>query len=153
MSNHGPILLVEDNPDDSELALHAFQANRIANRVIVKDDGPEALQYLFSPAETLPAVVLLDLKLPKISGIDVLRAIRKHERTRLLPVVVLTTSREEKDVLDCYASGANSYIVKPVDFNEFLSCIGQLGTYWLLLNESPPVRNHHHVETAARSHH
>ena len=138
------ILLVEDNPDDVELTLRAFRKNNIANEVVVASDGAEALAHLFgaegAPAPPLPAVVLLDLKLPKVDGLDVLRRIRADERTRLLPVVILTSSREQRDLVSGYSLGANSYVRKPVDFTEFIEAVRQLGLYWLVLNESPPTR-------------
>jgi two-component system, response regulator len=139
--NSGVILLVEDNPDDVRLTLRAFQKNHIVNPVVVARDGVEALDYLFGPgadARDLPAVTLLDLKLPRVDGLEVLRRVRAEPRTRLLRVVVLTSSREEPDVLKSYALGANSYIRKPVDFEAFVTAVGQLGLYWLLLNEPPP---------------
>jgi two-component system, response regulator len=139
--NTGVILLVEDNPDDVELTLRAFKKNNILNRVVVARDGVEALDYLFgagSNGRDLPAVMLLDLKLPKVDGLEVLRRVRSDPRTRFLRVVVLTSSREDQDVSQSYASGANSYIRKPVDFDEFMTAVGQLGLYWLLLNETPP---------------
>jgi two-component system response regulator len=139
-----PILLVEDNPDDVALTLRAFRKNRIVNEVIVARDGVEALDYLFAtgtysdrnPAD-VPAVVLLDLNLPRVDGLEVLRRLRADQRTQLLRVVVLTSSKEETDVLRSYSNGANSYIRKPVDFDSFMSAVGQLGLYWLLLNETP----------------
>jgi two-component system response regulator len=141
-----PILLVEDNPDDVALTLRAFRKNRILNRVVVARDGVEALDYLFAtgayaerdPAEA-PAVVLLDLKLPRLDGLEVLRRLRADPRTQLTRVVVLTSSKEETDVVRSYTHGANSYIRKPVDFDSFMSAVGQLGLYWLLLNETPPT--------------
>jgi two-component system response regulator len=146
MMNDKPILLVEDNPDDEALTLHALESNKIGNTVIVARNGVEALDYLFGTGkyagrdpEALPAVVLLDLKLPKIDGLEVLRRIRADSRTNLLPVVILTSSTEDEDRLKGYALGANSYVRKPVDFDEFVRAVGQLGLYWLLLNESPPV--------------
>ncbi|MEO6148008.1 MAG: response regulator [Sulfuriferula sp.] len=146
MMNDKPILLVEDNPDDEALTLHALESNKIGNTVIVARNGVEALDYLFGTGqyagrdpEALPAVVLLDLKLPKIDGLEVLRRIRADSRTNLLPVVILTSSTEDEDRLKGYALGANSYVRKPVDFDEFVRAAGQLGLYWLLLNESPPV--------------
>jgi two-component system, response regulator len=139
------ILLVEDNPDDEALTLRAFKKCNIANEVVIARDGQEALDYLFGTgqfagrlASDLPAVVLLDLKLPKIDGLEVLRRLRADERTRLAPVVILTSSREERDVISGYRLGANSYIRKPVDFEQFTDSVKQLGLYWLLLNESPP---------------
>ncbi len=139
------ILLVEDNPDDELLTLRAFEKNHLANRVEVVRDGQEALDFLFCEGkyagrdpDDLPVVVLLDLKLPKLDGIEVLRQIRENERTQWLPVVVLTTSRQEQDIIDSYRLGANSYIAKPVDFNDFIEAIRQLGLYWLVINEIPP---------------
>jgi two-component system response regulator len=139
------ILLVEDNPDDIELTLRALRRSNIANQVVVARDGREALDYLFCEGEyegrdggDCPTVVFLDLKLPKINGVEVLRRIRDHEATRLLPVVVLTSSLEESDLISSYGLGANSYIRKPVDFDQFMEAVHQLGLYWLLLNEAPP---------------
>jgi two-component system, response regulator len=131
------ILLVEDNPDDVELTIRAFKKNNIANDIVVARDGAEALEQL--QAAELPAVVLLDLKLPKVDGLEVLRRVRANERTALLPVVILTSSREERDLVSGYSLGANSYVRKPVDFAEFLEAVKQLGLYWLVLNESPPA--------------
>ncbi len=134
------ILLVEDNPDDEALTKRALTANNIRNEVVVAHDGAEALEYLFaSDRRDLPTVILLDLKLPKIDGLEVLRRIRADERTKLLPVVILTSSREEQDVVSGYSLGANSYVRKPVDFDEFVKAASQLGLYWLLLNERPPA--------------
>ncbi len=137
------ILLVEDNPDDELLTIRALEKNNIMNEVVVARDGVEALDYLFgtgSYAERnlslMPEVILLDLKLPKIGGLDVLRRMRSDERTKLLPVVVLTSSTVEKDVIESYSLGANSYIRKPVDFTQFTEAIKQLGLYWLVLNIS-----------------
>ena len=138
------ILLVEDNPRDAELTLRALKGHRLANQLIHLKDGQEALDWLFhtspdSPTRSrCPKVILLDLKLPKISGLDVLRAIRDDERTRLVPVVVLTSSRQESDVLESYNLGVNSYIVKPVNFENFSAAVAQIGHYWLLTNEAPP---------------
>jgi two-component system response regulator len=136
------ILLVEDNPDDEELTLVALKQNRILNEIIVVHDGAEALEYLLgsesSPARTLPTLILLDLKLPKIDGLEVLRRMRHEKRTKLVPVVVLTSSKEETDLVQSYSLGANSYIRKPVDFGNFTEAIRALGMYWLVLNEPPP---------------
>lgn len=139
------ILLVEDNPDDEELALLAFRRSRVANEVVVVHDGAEALAYLFGTGayadrnvREWPAVVLLDIKLPRVSGLDVLRRLRADHRTRCLPVVLLTSSREEQDLVTGYNLGANSYIVKPVEFEKFTTVVGQLGLYWALLNEPFP---------------
>lgn len=134
-----PILLVEDNPDDVALTLRAMHKAGIVNEIVVCEDGAAALERLHGPGCDLsPALVLLDLKLPKVGGLEVLRAIRGHERTAMLPVVVLTTSKEERDLTGCYQLGANSYIQKPVDFNRFADAVAQIGVYWLLLNEQPP---------------
>jgi two-component system response regulator len=142
------ILLVEDNPDDVELTLRALKKNNIANEVVVAGDGAEALEYLTGTGKyagraitNLPEVVLLDLKLPKVGGLEVLRAMRADPRTQMLPVVVLTSSTEERDIVASYQLGANSYIRKPVDFDQFVDAIRQLGLYWLVLNQAPPA-NH-----------
>jgi len=131
------ILLVEDNPEDLELALRALQRNKLANRIHVARDGAEALEFLRNGGRQLPRVVLLDLKLPRVNGIQVLEAIRADERTRMLPVVVLTSSRESPDVRRCYELGVNSYIVKPVDFDAFVKAVAEVGLYWMLLNQPP----------------
>lgn len=139
------ILLVEDNPDDVKLTLRAFHRNNIMNPIEVARDGVEALDFLFArgahagrAGEALPTLVILDLKLPRLDGLGVLQALRADERTRLLPVVVLTSSSEEQDVVRSYALGANSYVRKPVDFAEFLEAARLLGLYWLMLNQPPP---------------
>ena len=132
------ILLVEDNPDDEALTLRAFKKNNIFNEVTVVRDGQEAIDYFFGDGASewpTPAVVLLDLKLPKIDGLEVLRRIRADPRTRLQPIVILTSSREEQDLINGYSLGANSYIRKPVDFSQFMEAIRQIGLYWLVLNE------------------
>lgn len=137
------ILLIEDNPDDVELTLLAFEKNRLSNEVLVAHDGIEALELLHGAGAEervrRMSVVLLDLKLPRVDGLQVLRAIRGDERTRVLPVVVLTSSREEHDLIESYKLGVNSYIRKPVDFDSFLEATRHIGMYWLLLNERPPV--------------
>lgn len=140
------ILLVEDNPDDVALTLRAFKKSNILNPVVVARDGVEAIEWLSGTGQFAgrdvtdqPSIVLLDLKLPKVDGLQVLRFIRENEATRLLRVIVLTTSREEPDVLESYRLGANSYIRKPVDFDEFIRAVGHLGLYWLLMNEPPPA--------------
>jgi two-component system response regulator len=130
------IFLIEDNPSDVDLTRRAFERSGIANELVVAEDGESALEYL--RVSELPAVVLLDLNLPKVSGLDVLRGIRADTRTRRLPVVILTSSKEEQDVAAGYDLGVNSYIRKPVDFKQFAMCIEQLGLYWLVLNEPPP---------------
>ncbi len=134
------ILLVEDNPDDEALTLRALKRNNILNEVVVAHDGAEALELLLPEhgEGRLPEVVLLDLKLPKIDGLEVLRRIRADERTRRLPVVILTSSNEERDIITGYDLGANSYIRKPVDFNQFMEAVRQLGMYWLVLNVTAP---------------
>lgn len=131
------ILLVEDNQDDEELTLRALRKNNIKNEVVIARDGQSALDYLFDH-NNLPQVVLLDLKLPKVDGLAVLKKIRESNRTKLLPVVILTSSKEERDLVQGYSLGANSYVQKPVDFNEFIEAVRQLGLYWLILNECPP---------------
>jgi len=137
------ILLVEDNPSDVELTLRALKARNLANQVFVARDGAEALEFFFgehSPLRDIgvaPRVILLDLKLPKVDGLEVLRRLKGDERTRTLPVVVLTSSKEEPDIAAAYRLGANSYIVKPVDFEAFARAVSEVGLYWLLLNEQP----------------
>ena len=135
----GLILLVEDNPDDEKLTLRALKKNNVANPIVVARDGQEALDYLSDPGKPLPAVVLLDLKLPKIGGLEVLRRARENTRTKLIPIVVLTSSKEDADLVASYNFGCNSYIRKPVDFDKFVEAVGRLGLYWLVLNEPPPV--------------
>jgi two-component system response regulator len=142
------ILLVEDNPDDEELTLMALKKNKILNEVVVARDGEEALGYLFGTGKFagrdtshLPQVILLDLKLPKLGGLEVLQRLRADPRTRLISVVVLTSSSEEEDILSSYRLGANSYVRKPVEFNRFADAVKQLALYWLLLNEAPPQKS------------
>ncbi len=139
------ILLVEDNPDDEALTLRAFAKNNIGNRIVIARDGAEALDWLFKRgqhaerSEPEPQIVLLDLKLPKVDGLEVLRQMRDDPRTKLMPVVILTSSKEESDVLRGYELRANSYIRKPVDFARFVEAVREIGMYWLVLNEPPPV--------------
>jgi two-component system, response regulator len=140
------ILLIEDNPDDIDLTIRALKKNKIENEVVVMTDGAVAIDYLFNQGvyantnqTVMPALILLDLKLPKMSGLEVLEQIRSHPRTKLLPVVILTSSREERDLLIGYSLGANSYIRKPIDFNQFMYAVEQLGSYWLVINELPPT--------------
>lgn len=144
MFRHKKVLLIEDNPDDIELTLRAFKKNNIANEIIVKSDGAEALDYFFGKdgialkdKEEFPILILLDLRLPKIEGIEVLKKLRGDERTKLIPVVILTSSKEPSDLLSCYRLGCNSYIRKPVDFTQFQDMVKQLGFYWLIMNEVP----------------
>ncbi|MBW4561872.1 MAG: response regulator [Mojavia pulchra JT2-VF2] len=145
-TNNKIILLVEDNPDDEALAIRALKRNHISNDIVVARDGAEALDYLFGTGVYInrdisikPTVILLDLKLPRIDGLEVLRRLRTDKRTSLLPVVILTTSSEEQDLLNSYSLGCNSYIRKPVDFIQFTEAVRQLGMYWLLMNETPPI--------------
>ena len=141
------ILLVEDNLDDIDLTLHALKKNNIKNEIVVVYDGAEALDYLFGTGKysgrdlsLMPTIILLDLKLPKVDGLEVLRRIRANELTKFLPVVILTSSKEEQDILKGYSLGVNSYVRKPVDFNQFAEAVSHLGLYWLLLNEAPPTK-------------
>ena len=143
--DHKVILLVEDNPDDEALTLRAFKKKKFINPVVVAHDGVEALDYLFATnahtgrdTSVMPSLILLDLKLPKVGGLEVLRRIRADERTRRIPVVVLTSSKEQQDLITSYDLGANSYIRKPVDFEKFVEAAGNLGMYWLMWNEPPP---------------
>ena len=145
MATEKTILLVEDNPDDEALTLRALKKNNIKNEVAIVRDGVEALDYLFGSGQyagrdvkDVPQVVLLDLKLPKLDGLEVLRRVRADARTRRLPIVVLTSSKEEQDIVASYDLGANSYVRKPVDFTQFAESVRQLGLYWLVLNEAPP---------------
>lgn len=135
-----PILLIEDNPDDEVLTLRALKKNNILNEVVVAHDGVEALEYLFGSREVDPQIVLLDLKLPRVDGLEVLRKIRGNERTKYLAVVVLTSSKEEQDIVESYALGANAYVRKPVGFADFNEAVKTLGLFWLLLNETPTSR-------------
>lgn len=142
--NRNLILLVEDNPDDEALTLRALKKNNILNPVVVAHDGVEALDFLFGSGmyegrdvKERPTVILLDLKLPKVDGLEVLKRLREDERTSLIPVVILTTSNEEQDIIKSYSLGVNSYVRKPVEFEEFIKAVGLLGMYWLLVNEPP----------------
>jgi len=141
--NHSPIeiLLVEDNPNDVELALHALKKNNLSNRIEVVRDGAEALDFIFGKGadSNRPKVILLDLKLPKVDGLEVLKRLKSDPQTRSIPVVMLTSSREECDIVKSYQLGVNSYIVKPVDFEQFTEAVRQLGLYWLLMNQPPTV--------------
>ncbi len=146
MEDNKPIMLIEDNPDDETLTRRALKKNNIKNEVVVARNGAEALDYLFGTGPyagrdltVMPQVILLDLKLPKVDGLDVLRRLRANELTRLLPVVILTSSNEERDRINSYGLGANSYVRKPVDFGQFIDAVRQLGLYWLILNEPAPL--------------
>lgn len=143
----GNILLVEDNPDDELLTIRALKKNNIANDIVVKRDGVEALDYLFGTGShsntenrEIPQLILLDLKLPKLDGLEVLKRIRESDETRFIPIVILTTSNEQQDIMKSYEDGANSYIRKPVDFDQFVDSVRQLGMYWLMLNEAPSIK-------------
>jgi len=148
MNNDKPILLVEDNKDDELLTLRAFKKNNIVNQIVVARDGVEALDYLFGTGayegrdlSVMPQIILLDLNLPRVSGLEVLQRVRQDDRTKLLAVVVLTSSRQDEDILRSYSLGANSYVRKPVDFVEFTEAVKTLGLYWLLLHQAaPPTR-------------
>ena len=144
MTNPVEILYVEDNPNDLELTLHAFNKNHLANNILIARDGEEALTLLFGDGQNpnaelsnSPKVILLDLKLPKISGLEVLQKVKSDDRTKVIPVVVLTSSKEERDIVESYRLGVNSYIVKPVDFEKFIDAMRALGMYWLMLNQMP----------------
>jgi CheY-like chemotaxis protein len=146
VSQRNALLLVEDNSDDEELTLLAFEQSQIRNEVVVARDGVEALDYLFGTGmyanrdtRNMPALILLDLQLPRLNGLEVLQRLRADHRTKLLPVVILTTSNEQQDLITSYSYGCNSYIRKPVDYNQFVAAVQQLGMYWLILNESPPI--------------
>lgn len=146
MTQRNILLLVEDNADDEELTLLAFEESRILNEVVVARDGVEALDYLLGTGtytdrdmNIMPALILLDLQLPRINGLEVLQRLRADKRTKLIPVVILTTSNEQQDLINSYSLGCNSYIRKPVNYNQFITAVQQLGMYWLLINEPPPV--------------
>jgi CheY-like chemotaxis protein len=148
MENEVEILLVEDNPNDAELAIRALKKNKLANNVIRVADGEEALDYIFARKSfkfrnrfNIPKLILLDLKLPKVDGLEVLKILKSDVVTKLIPVVVLTSSREEKDIVESYRLGVNSYIVKPVDFDKFIESVKDIGLYWLLLNQQPDINN------------
>ena len=142
MTTRHPILLVEDNPDDEALTIMALRRSKVANDIVVTRSGVEAVEWLDRAAaesRPLPTIILLDLKLPKLDGLEVLRRIRASESTRLIPVIVLTTSNEDRDILQSYSLGANSYVRKPVDFDQFVDAVRQLGLYWLVVNQPPPA--------------
>jgi two-component system, response regulator len=138
MKKNIEILLVEDNPDDADLAIRALKKRNLANHLLHLEDGASALEFIFSPEGlNTPKLILLDLKMPKLNGMQVLHAIKSDERTKTIPVVILTSSKEDPDIKECYALGANSYIVKPVEFDKFLDAVSDLGLYWMLLNHPP----------------
>ena len=149
--NVAEILLVEDNQNDIEMVLRAFDKHNLANKVLVVNDGQQALEYIFVTGpfsgrdiEDKPKIIILDLKLPKIDGLEVLRRVKYDERTKSIPVVVLTSSKEEKDVVESYRLGVNSYIIKPVDFEKFVQAVGDLGFYWLVMNKPPSFQESNH---------
>ena len=131
------ILLIEDNPDDAGLAIRALRKNNLANNLLHLHDGQEAIDFLFDERNQMPKLILLDLKMPKVDGIEVLRKLKSDERKRIIPIVVLTSSKEERDIVESYKLGVNAYIVKPVDFNQFVKAVTQLGFFWLILNQPP----------------
>ena len=137
MSSQYPIVLIEDNPDDEALTLRALRRNGVANEIVVLRDGAEALEYLLTPEAPSPQLILLDLKLGRVDGLEVLERLRREPRTSLFPIVILTSSNEERDLVESYRLGANSYIRKPVDFEQFSEAVRQLGLYWLVLNQTP----------------
>lgn len=131
------ILLVEDNPQDAELAIRALRKNHLANHLLHLDDGQEALDFLFNDSNEMPRLILLDLKMPRVDGLEVLRALKKDEKRKMIPIVVLTSSKEERDIVESYKLGVNAYIVKPVDFDQFVKAVTQVGMFWLILNQAP----------------
>lgn len=137
MSLQARILLVEDNVHDAELAIRALTKNNLANSLVHVEDGQEALDYLFNDQNEMPNLILLDLKMPRIDGLQVLRTLKEHAEKKVIPVVILTSSKEEKDIVESYKLGVNAYIVKPVDFDQFVKAVTQLGLFWLVLNEPP----------------
>ena len=139
MDNAIEILLVEDNPNDAELTIRALKKNNLANHLLHLENGQEALDFLFEEKNRMPKLILLDLKMPKVDGIEVLRRLKSDEKKKVIPVVILTSSKEESDIVETYKLGVNAYIVKPVDFDQFVKAVAQLGLFWLLLNQ-PPVQ-------------
>lgn len=137
MKNAVEILLVEDNPDDAELTIRTLKKNHLANHLLHLNDGQEALDFLYSEKNSIPKVILLDLKMPKVDGLDVLRKVKSDARLRVIPVVVLTSSKQENDIVESYHLGVNAYIVKPVDFDQFIKAVTELGLFWLVLNQPP----------------
>lgn len=137
MGNVTEILLVEDNPNDAELAIRALKKNNLANNLVHLEDGQEALDYLFNEENELPKLILMDVKMPRVDGIEVLRKLKSDEKRKIIPVVMLTSSKEDKDIIDAYNLGVNAYIVKPVDFDQFVKAVTQLGFFWMILNQPP----------------
>lgn len=137
MGNVAEILLVEDNPNDAELAIRALKKNNLANNLLHLEDGQEALDYLFDDKNEMPKLILMDVKMPRVDGIEVLRKLKSDEKRRIIPVVMLTSSKEDKDIVEAYNLGVNAYIVKPVDFDQFVKAVTQLGFFWMILNQPP----------------
>lgn len=137
MRNAAEILLVEDNPNDAELTIRALKKNNLANNLIHVEDGQEALDYLFDEDNEMPRVILMDVKMPRVDGIEVLRKLKSDEKRKKIPIVMLTSSKEDKDIIEAYSFGVNAYIVKPVDFNQFVNAVTQLGFFWMILNQPP----------------
>lgn len=140
MGNVAEILLVEDNPNDAELAIRALKKNNLANNLVHLEDGQEALDYLYDEKNEMPKLILMDVKMPRVDGIEVLRKLKSDEKRRVIPVVMLTSSKEDKDIIEAYNLGVNAYIVKPVDFDQFVKAVTQLGFFWMILNQ-PPMNN------------
>lgn len=140
MGNVAEILLVEDNPNDAELAIRALKKNNLANNLVHLEDGQEALDYLYDDKNEMPKLILMDVKMPRVDGIEVLRKLKSDEKRRVIPVVMLTSSKEDKDIIEAYNLGVNAYIVKPVDFDQFVKAVTQLGFFWMILNQ-PPMNN------------
>jgi len=140
MGNVAEILLVEDNPNDAELAIRALKKNNLANNLVHLEDGQEALDYLYDENNEMPKLILMDVKMPRVDGIEVLRKLKSDEKRKVIPVVMLTSSKEDKDIIEAYNLGVNAYIVKPVDFDQFVKAVAQLGFFWMILNQ-PPMNN------------
>ncbi len=137
MGNSAEILLVEDNPNDAELAIRALKKNNLANNLVHLEDGQEALDYLYDDSNEMPKLILMDVKMPRVDGIEVLRKLKSDEKRKIIPVVMLTSSKEDKDIIEAYNLGVNAYIVKPVDFDQFVKAVTQLGFFWMILNQPP----------------
>lgn len=137
MGNVAEILLVEDNPNDAELAIRALKKNNLANNLVHLEDGQEALDYLYNENNGMPKLILMDVKMPRVDGIEVLRRLKSDEKRKIIPIVMLTSSKEDKDIIDAYNLGVNAYIVKPVDFDQFVKAVTQLGFFWMILNQAP----------------